>query len=413
MPPITQSIQLDRAERLQNVLGGGVRGRDQAVSAAFDQLFTGQLSGQQADLAQSTVKNRIARGLRGAAAEAAQTRLEQGFRASNRVAASGALAQLLGRSELPVVAGIRRQSGGIIGEFRGTQLAAGTSAFQTFAAETAGLRALGLEDGAASVNQRIEQALAASGGDREAAFASIFGSTGLASVQQALNARDTFAAAITQQEDLIRGQLDALRNTPIGTVNRTFSTRNNIEQLTPDLLDRLGVDQSLIATMGLGPAIETSLRQQGTTLSARAREVFGLTDENIQVGLGRTGNTGGAALATTGLEFTAGGDLVSQANLLLGLGDARNRFTGLQVFGSRLKSLRSALRQNVGQLEGLREAESRAGPGAERIGSLGRQREELAGIDPTSARGQELTKNISQAEQFRREQLSPATPFFA
>lgn len=409
MPP-TQSVGLDRQSRIDELLGGGNNSasRNNAVGTAFDQLFSGRLSGAQQDRVTGARKNRTARGLRGAAADAAAGRLSEGFEAGNRNAALNFLQSSLAENRGAVTTG-----GSRVNQFLGTQRAGDTAGFAAFQTEVAGLQSIGAEDGAGAFNARFEEALAASGGDRLAALQQLLPTTSLDSIQSVLSPQAQFDTSIAEQEDLLGSQVRDLQSSLFGPADglaeqadRGFFTGQHLE-LTPELIARLGGNQEVINGQGIGPGLQSSLGAQGTTLSERARSLAGFTDENIQASI-ISGNRGGEARQF--LAFNSTGDTVSQANLLLGLG-RRNALTGKQginrSLSNRFEGLASLVQKNVESITAARNARESAGAGLSLIDNVTEQQQALA-ADPNNAA---LQESRSQSDRFRSELFSPLQPF--
>lgn len=448
----------DTQTRLSGLLDGNLADRQLATGAAFEQFFTGQLSGTQIDLQDQLRKNRLARGLRGRATQAASDRLGNQFRASNRVAAAEFIGESLGRNFLPQLGqGFVQAADGRAGQFSsvqavtGQQRASDLPAFQAFQTEISGLRAEGLQFGGASVNRRIDQALAANQGDRRAAFADIFGTASLGGLQGALDPqgliesqRGIVGGSIREQIDRLQGGI-GVRQEDLANFNfqpgQSLAILSGEEvtnpnlRITDDLLGRLGLRTK--AEAGGFHNVLAGVSEQ--ELAQRAADNLGFdfggaedVRARIVSGIEQRGN--GTKEAINFLAFE-GGSLADSAELLLNL-------TSSQFVGNR--TTQEGLRTNIQSLRQLNAASEAAGQGIGNIDLLQQRGTELAlaeqgpRVNRESARvtspitgnsrtrfsevlqaqaantaeQERLRSDIAGINQFRTDLFSPTVPFF-
>jgi len=452
MPPVASPglrLEAGSQSRLDEVLGGGAAQRSLATGAAFEQLFSGQLSGRQEGIAGSLVKNRLARGLRGAAAEDAATRLREQLSASNRVSAAEFLGQSLGRNILPQLgAGSVQDEGTRFGEgpsaafidLAGGVRAQDTAPFGAFSTELAGLRALGLSQGGAAVNRRVQGALAGAGGDRAAAFAQLFGTTSLETLQPFLDPQSAIQGQIGAVERSIREQIGVLspeggRLSPHPQLDiglRAGQTTGLNLEINDQLLRRLGLRTFQEAggfhnvLAGIDPRQLAQLAQErlGVSFGGAENVTAEIVSGTSSIGRGR-------AEGTAFLAFE-GADLASQAELVLGL--SSSGFARREVF-------ESGVRENLQTLRELQQFQGQIGGSARDIDLLRRQQSELAGLPTTrtasrtvgspltgnrrtvqdrtgipqaelDAQRQRLSSSIADIGRFRTDLFSPDVPFF-
>jgi hypothetical protein len=259
MPPQIVSDQLDPQDRLQELLGTP-QGTQLATGAAFRQLFDPSLSGQQQDTVQSLIKNRKARGLRGAAAEVASTQLQEQFGATNRLQALGFLEQRFrGQGDVPLgflpggQATVTPRGGDLFGA---TTQGSATTGFQALLGEITGLRSLAAQEGAGSLNQFVEAAQQP-GGDRLAAFERLFPAA----------AADPNLRQVLAPAQSIEGQISGLRETLGGFLGgRDFQGI----QLTEGIIQKLGIEDPRTTGQGLA-----GLNNPAVNLRERFTEAFG------------------------------------------------------------------------------------------------------------------------------------------
>jgi hypothetical protein len=259
MPPQIVSDQLDPQDRLQELLGTR-QGTQLATGAAFRQLFDPSLSGQQQDTLQALIKNRKARGLRGAAAEVASTQLGEQFAASNRLQALGFLGQQFQKQgDVPLgiapggQVGVTPREGAFFGA---TTQGSSTSGFQALLGEITGLQTLAAKEGAAGLNRFIEAAQQP-GGSRLDAFERLF--PGASS--------DPNLRTILSPQESIKEQIGGLR----GLLGNFLGSREfQAIQLTPEIMQKLGVEDPRATGQGLAGLNNPSINLQG-----RFTETFG------------------------------------------------------------------------------------------------------------------------------------------
>lgn len=456
--PVTSSSQLDE------ILSGGGARLQQAVGTAFDQFFSGTLSGRQQDAVTSVIKNRKARNLRGAAAEAAATKLQESFTASNRAAALGFISQAVASNRLPLQSRGFKRGGEEVGQFRGTGTAGQTGAFEAFAAELTGLGAIGQEEGGAALNRRVQQALEAAGGDRRKAFENLFQTSQLGAVQDVLNPTGAFNRLIAAQEGTIQQQVNELQQNlfQVRAGNRAGRLDENLTQLAQQgivtnqflrldqsLLDRFGASEELVAGQGAGVALQTALGRQGKSLTGAVSELLGLEGQGLEASVvSGVAPNGKESALFIGLQ---GQTLRDQARLLLNLtGTARGDTAGggvSRALSNRLASLQSALSTNLGELDQLVQArDATTSVGTEQIGLIEGQSRRLQQlqqggdvrtetlqtfrnpytgnrrVDTRTVRQAEtarqseiagLQENLSLSQRLRTSLFSPEVPFFA
>jgi hypothetical protein len=240
MPPrIGEPDVLDPEDRLANIVGDRTQ-RQGATGAAFSQFFDPTLSGQQQQVVQDTVKNRIARGLRGRAAEAAGQRIQSSFEASNRLSALGFLEdRFRGQGGLAVGPA---EGGGVNlappgGFTPGTTTGFQTPGFQALLQEISGLRAFGVAEGSGSFNQLIEQGQAAGG------LGGIFQSFGTQEVQDVLNPAAAIERDITGRRGQLQGFVDEATERANALAPGQFGSIVGADRirLTPEVRGLLGL----------------------------------------------------------------------------------------------------------------------------------------------------------------------------
>lgn len=196
-PQPSPGVTLQDEDRLQQILGDPAQ-RTLALGTAAQQFFDPTLSGEQSTLVQGAIKNRIARGLRGSAAEAFGQRIEQQFAEQNRLAAAGFLQRAFG-----VQAGELAQRAPGIG--RSLISGGGIAGLEAFGAEVSGLRALGIQQGPGAITEFIESRQAA--GERAQALQSIFPSLSTEDVTAILNPEEAVQNLIAEQRNELQSAL--------------------------------------------------------------------------------------------------------------------------------------------------------------------------------------------------------------
>jgi hypothetical protein len=238
--PQVISDSLAPEDRFQEILADPAQ-RTLALGSAADQLFSPQLSGEQQTLVEGAVKNRIARGLRGAAAEQFGQQIATQFEEQNRLAALGFLQQGFGAStqqfsNLPSAASGLVTGGGIAG-------------LQAFGMEAAGLQSLALQ-GPGKLTEYIQGAM--QGGDRASALQALFPSLQGEEVEAILDPESAVEKLIAGQETELKSALalEGVRD-PLTLGRGGFSIGETgtedvlgspiLLQLTPENLQRLGL----------------------------------------------------------------------------------------------------------------------------------------------------------------------------
>lgn len=240
--PTTQSLPLDDDARLQELFADPAQ-RTFALGSAAEQLFTPQLSGQQQTLVQGAIKNRVARGLRGAAAEQFGQQIARQFEEQNRLAAAQFLQQ-----------GFAAQAGDLGGQLTGVAgsivTGGGIGGIQAFGTEIQGLQSIALQ-GPGKLTEFIEGAL--QGGDRASALQALFPSLASQEVEDILDPEAAVQRLISEEQGKLQQALafegGALRDMQFGESGFQIGTTADADvlgsplvlQLTQENLQKLGL----------------------------------------------------------------------------------------------------------------------------------------------------------------------------